>query len=328
MSNVTCPSCRQLISISEGADGGAIACPACQREFLPADAGIAAGLPKMSDMTEGRTRRSRAADDFEDIDIVASKSKWRSTQTGLSVIWWTTVIALTINLVMGASMAAQPAQPFDVNQPQAEANPLQAIQLAGNCINGLAAIASFVGMCLCVSSPDPTARRLAGWTIAVVVFTVVVNIVVTAIALLPPIIEAMHNPGQPLKVDAAALWERSGNLIIGATVAQIVLAGISSFLWLSFHVRLANHFRSPALRRLALITLAVTLVSLPINRLTQLAASTVNPGGWIGVDAATMFRSQAIVTMTAVGLSYSFYLATCARTIAVIRDDTAGHDNA
>jgi hypothetical protein len=316
MSNVRCPSCRQLISLTERPHGQTVKCPACGEEFQAADAGdIVAGLPSPGDAAiQTPAERYRDDDAFEDLNIDAGPWKWRWTATGLMLVWWGALGYMVLSLAISIVMLVSPID-FDPNQPP-QAGPFPVAIVGFGCLSILIGIVIFVGMCMSATGPDSKARQYAIASCVSGVLCVGAALLFGVVVMTAAVQHLQRQGGAPKALDGAALMEIMGGWMIVAIIVQVLLATLAILFWCLFHVAVATHFQDAALRRWALITMAVWVVAMPFNY-----ALTNVPAAHLGMDEFTKLRLQSVAGIGVNLVLYTLYLLVCAWTIAVLRSE-------
>jgi phage FluMu protein Com len=307
MANIRCPSCRQLIALTDPPRGQMVKCPACQIVFPATEVGeIAAGLPK-SGFADGSIREgSPRGRNLGEPDIGAGMSAWRSTVIGLNLVWWGDIVLLPITLALAAMMIVRP---FDPNQPPALDAYIVGLS-AGGCLSFVCTILIFVGMCMCCMAPDASARRRAIGSCVCVVLSVVVAMGLVVFVMVHSL--RGQNLGQPINpqaIQAAAGWPATAVIVV-----QVMLMVAALALWIRFHAAIARVFKNPSLASLAFITLVVWLLTMPVS-----SVFAQMPAAVIGMDERSKMRVQSAVSFVVTLIAHPLYLVLCARTIALLR---------
>lgn len=311
---ITCPLCRNAVTLASATAGETATCPACGGAFaIPANSGITAETPRSRDqgiaegMPAGHSR-------FDDDDLDIGTSRWQTTGTGLTLIWWSVLALFILAEAMSATMVAMPIDPANFGQPQTAA---LAIVMGGfGCVAMVAYVVGFVGMCLCCTAPDASARSRVIASIVSLGLCVLAG-VGAGIAIGVKMAQLAQNqqqlpgnqPGDPLAFLAAIGTPAT----IGLAIA-VVLALVATVAWLLFHAAVGQAFSNPPLRRLAWIVLGIWLVSMPINWVSAYLPQIV-----LDLEPAQQIRLQHGVSLILALAIYIPYLLLCARTIDAIR---------
>jgi hypothetical protein len=314
MPETVCPQCRATVPV----EGGTQICPQCGTAIATqaiTAATPAAGSLDSSAIAERRTRRFRDMDDI-DVEFGLGQRKWKLTQTGLRLTWWSALAMLLTTSVANTAMIAHPMTQLEMQRP----GPIMIAAGGLACVTGICGILWLVGIGLCCTAPDPSAKTNAFLTVAFIVLYILTSFAFGIVTFFVAFQEIRQQGGPgAAPPDPQAMLQRLG------IWHYVILAGIgawsiaATWCWLRFHAAVATAFEKAQLSRFARIAGAVSASLLPIS----LVLPQLPMGVWGELDERSILRVQSAVGLAVSAVVYGLYLVVCGRLIGVVSRGTA-----
>jgi hypothetical protein len=283
---IACPNCQTRLEVADADLGKTLTCPNCraavptppQMSLDAAPISTEPRRPPASTQIAPTAHAGRPAyrdDEYEEQELDISHRDegrgWGATITGLRLIFWSSVIYLVIGVLLPiftmitlAQGKVVPGMPGAPPPQPGDFGPLQGFAMAAGCTVIIIAILTFVGMCMCCTGPDPTARRRALVSILCLAGSIVVLVALMAMAI--SAVFAMIGQGAANPPDNEKILRSLGAAGIAAIVVFIGLVVASWVLWLLFHSAIARHFGAATLAARTRTLLIVSLVFMVIGQ--------------------------------------------------------------
>lgn len=314
MPETVCPQCRATVPV----EGATPICPQCGTAIATqaiTAATPAAGSLDNSAIAERRTRRFRDMDDI-DVEFGLGQRKWKLTQTGLRLAWWSALAMLLTTAIINTAMIANPMTQVEMRRP----GPVVLAVGGLACVAGICGIVWLVGLGLCCTAPDRSAKTNAFLTVAFIVLYILTSFAfgIAAFFIAFQEVRQQGGPGGG-PPDPQALLQRLGIWHYAILAGLGVWSIAATWCWLRFHAAVATAFENAQLSRFATIVGAVSASLVPIS----VVVPQMPIGVWGELDERSILRVQSAVGLAVSAVVYGLYLVVCGRLIGVVSRGTA-----